>query len=114
MGLDVVLQFERSVNKEKFCEFLVKLRAKYPFKKLAVFMDNLSVHKSNVVVAKMEELQILPIFNAAYYPDGNPIEFVFSIVKRHFKKQKLNELKNQIERSTESLIKDSFEKPTLS
>ena len=35
-----------------------------------------------------------PIFNASYYPDGNPIELVFSQVKNIYKRLKLNEFIN--------------------
>ena len=93
-GVELAMQFPRSINSERFCKFLVALRNKHPFKKLALFLDNLSCHHSKSVKRKYQELQIRPIFNAAYYPRGNPIEEVFSIVKREFKAQKLDRILN--------------------
>ena len=77
--------FEKSVNIDKFNEFLEKLAANNEGKKVALFMDNLAVHRSNRARAKMTELGIEPVFNLAYSPDFNPIEFCFSHVKRLFK-----------------------------
>ena len=41
--------FDKSVNREKFIIFLKKLRQKHPFTKLALYMDQLSVHKTKEV-----------------------------------------------------------------
>ena len=62
-------------------------------------MDNLSVHKSRDVQHVLELLKIRPIYNAPYYPDGNPIEFVFSMVKREYKQRKMHDILNGIETS---------------
>ena len=48
-GLDHLMLFEKSVNTPKFREFVSRLRAKYPFRKMALFMDNLSLHRSKAV-----------------------------------------------------------------
>ena len=40
------MTFPRSVNKEKFFTFVKQLRAKYPFRRMALYMDQLSVHTS--------------------------------------------------------------------
>ena len=48
------------------------------------------------------------VYNAPYYPDGNPIETCFSKIKRHFKGVKTNEILNNKHTSTWSLIDDSF------
>ena len=94
----------------RFKEFLKKLRAKYPFRKMALFMDNLAVHKTKAVAKVMEQLLIKPLFNVPYCPDYNPIETVFSQVKRDFKKQKLNSIQNKLNRSQEEMIKATFGK----
>ncbi len=41
-------------------------------------MDNLSVHKSKKVRDFIESNNMYQVFNAPYYPDGNPIELVFA------------------------------------
>ena len=52
-------------------------------------MDNLSVHRSLEIRERMDELGFGYIFNAAYSPDLNPIETVFSIAKSYIKKERL-------------------------
>ena len=79
-----------------------------------MYMDNLSCHHSRLAQQKMEQLQIRPIFNAAYFPDGNPIEFVFSIVKREYITRKLDNILNGRKHELRKEIRKAFEKPTLS
>ena len=67
------MNYPKSVNIDKFIEFLKELRRKNPFAKMALFMDQLSVHKSTAVRNVMRELRFEPIYNAAYSPDFNPI-----------------------------------------
>ena len=73
--------FQKSVNVEKFKEYLVKLREENGNEKICIFMDNLTAHTSNKSKETMKELNFRYIFNVAYSPDFNPIEFVFSKVK---------------------------------
>ena len=80
-GQEFYMLFEKSVNVEKFKEYLVKLREKNGNDKICIFMDNLTAHTSNKSKDKMRELGFRWIFNVAYSPDFNPIEFTFSKVK---------------------------------
>ena len=57
-------------------------------------MDNLSVHRSNAVKWRMDEMSIPYIFGPPYSPDFNPIELVFSIAKRELKKERLKAILN--------------------
>ena len=52
------------------------------------------MHKAAKVRAKMVELDIKPIFNVGYSPEFNPIERVFSKVKRRFNAKRLSDLVN--------------------
>ena len=110
-GVNMIKQYERSVNKERFCDFLVTLWGKYPFKPLAIYMDNLSAHHSKVVKAKLEWLKIRPIFAGAYFSDGK--ENVFAIVKHEYKRNKLRMIANGIKFDVKSEIENAFKKPTL-
>lgn len=58
-------------------------------------MDKLAVHRANAIKPVYEKLGIMPIFNVGYSPELNPIEAVFSKVKRTYNKQRLNCLVNQ-------------------
>ena len=58
-------------------------------------MDQLVVHKSKEVKPRYSELNMTPIYNVSYSPAFNPIESVFSKVKRLFSEQRLNNLVNK-------------------
>ena len=62
--------------------FIQDIRDKYFFDDICIYMDNLSVHRSREVKERMDEMSIPYIFGPPYSPDYNPIESVFSIVKR--------------------------------
>ena len=84
--------FQRSVNIQKFKEYLVRLREENGDDKLCIFMDNLTVHKSNKTKKTLQTLKIKSIFNISYSPQYNPIESVFSKVKQKFKCLRLQKL----------------------
>ena len=77
-GIDIVMTFDRSVNKYKFKCFLEELRRRYFLENLCIFLDNLSVHTSNEIKERLDELSIKYIYNAVYSPDFNSIENIFS------------------------------------
>ena len=64
-------------------------------KPFVLFMDNASIHKSREVKKHYLDLSITTVFNVAYSPEFNPIEAVFSKVKRLFNHQRLNNLVNK-------------------
>ena len=96
--------FPKSVNTEKFHEYLTELRAlnSNGADKIALFMDNLRVHVSST--DKMKELGFRHIFNLTYSPEYNPIEFTFFKLKSKFKALRAKKLTGLIQHSHESLI----------
>ena len=46
MGVELMMQFPRSVNVMRFKIFLEELRRKYPYDNMILVMDNLAVHRS--------------------------------------------------------------------
>ena len=58
----------RSINTELFEEFLRLLRKKNKKQRLAIFMDNLSVHKTLRIRSVMQELNMEQIFSEPYSP----------------------------------------------
>jgi len=58
-------------------------------------MDNLAVHKAPEVTQTMKQWQMVPIMNVPYRFDFNPIELVFSQVKRVYKAAKINAFLNE-------------------
>jgi len=108
-GLEYNQLFNKSVNTEKFIQYLVNLRNANLYQRIAIFMDNLSVHKTLLVRAKMMELQISALFNVPYQPDYNPCESCNSKIKNYYKRTKLNKLANEEEVNCEELIAESIE-----
>ena len=53
------------------------------------------MHKAPEVMEEFERLNIVPIWNVPYRYDFQPIELVFSQVKRVYKKAKLSAFINQ-------------------
>ena len=93
-GLEGLALQRKAFNTFEFCQFLYWLAFMNNYRPLAIFMDNLSVHRSIGARKAMDWLGIKPLFNLAYSPDYNPIEMVFSQVKHHFKKDRLQKLAN--------------------
>ena len=59
-------------------------------------MDNLSSHTSDRSKQAMRDNDIRWVYNVPYEPRFNPIEFVFSHVKRNFKALRAQKLTGQI------------------
>jgi transposase len=91
-GVDLIMNFGKSVNKEKFKVYLEELRRRYFFDDICIVMDNLRVHNCNDVIDRLDELGIEYIFTPAYSPDFNPIESVFSIFKNQFKRMRISSI----------------------
>ena len=51
----------------------------------AILMDNVAFHKTKVVRDVLQSKGIIPLFIAPYSPRCNPIEEVFSVLKRRFR-----------------------------
>lgn len=88
-GVELVKHFDRSVDRPKFIEYLKALRRKHRQDRLAIFVDQLSVHKSLDVAAELAKQRIEMVLNAAYSPDYNPIEGAIGVAKAAIKKERL-------------------------
>ena len=60
-----------------FVKYLKALKAEVGDDRVCIYMDQLPVHKAIVVKETMVELGFRWLYNAAYYPDGNGIEYIF-------------------------------------
>ena len=100
--------YKRSVDTDRFIEFLQLLKKRLPKRRVALFMDNLSVHRCGRSLDEMSRLGFVAIFNTAYSPEHNPIEMIFSKVKHYFKAIKTNAIVNRQNEETKALIKRSF------
>lgn len=68
-------------------DFLKMLREGYGNRKLALFLDNATIHKTKRVKEVAEELQIQLIFNVPYSPHLNGVEHVWGKMKVIFRKR---------------------------
>ena len=84
-GQELFKIYDNSVNVAKFKTYLQELRKIYPEEKIAIFLDNLSAHKSEKSKAEASRLGFRFIFNVPYSPEWNPIEYVFAKVKQRFR-----------------------------
>ena len=112
VGTEVVYTSKRAINRDSFVDFLRILRRRNGQRRLALFMDNLAVHKAKPVVEAMEKLNIEPIWNAVYSPQFNPIEMSFSKLKLLYKKDRLERLTKKKPLPMDSMIRRAFSKVT--
>ena len=93
------------MKKEDIVEFLAKLRKGYgPTTPLAVFLDNASCHKANVVKAAANDLGIALIYNLPYRADLNGIENVWVHVKASYRTKKVKHLMAGVSWSNKDLV----------
>ena len=108
-GLVYTESEEQVTNSDRFLPYIRALSHQMDGQPFALYMDNLSVHKSKAAQKLYNELEILPIFNVSYQPELNPIESCFSLVKRHFSQQRLWALINDVPFDIEAQIDDAFD-----
>ena len=65
-----------------FMNLLYKLKLQYQEHKVAVFLDNCSIHKTEKAVTYMRENQIERIMNVVYKPQYNGIELLWAKMKQ--------------------------------
>ena len=96
--------FPKSVNTDRFIEYLEELREKNGEDKLCLFADNLTVHTCDRSTKKMKELGMRYVWNLSYAPEYNPIEFTFSKLKNAFRALRAKKLTGLIQDTHEALI----------
>ena len=107
-GVGLCQTHAEAINWQSFLAFLKKLRSRHRGKPITLFMDQLSVHKATALREWWPRLDIEYIFNVSYSPEFNPIEAVFSKVKAHFARNRLNCLVNRIGFNTDNAIEAAF------
>ena len=85
-GLEHYEVSKKRFNENMFGEFLDNLYIDKKHRKIALFMDNASSHKTTMIKMKLNELEIEPIYSVPYQPDLNPVESCFSKIKNHYKR----------------------------
>ena len=88
-GLEAYLVKEFSIDQDSFIEFIQSLADQNQGVRLAIFMDNLNVHKTKRVDYLIKRLKIYPIFSVPYSPQYNGIESYWFLLKQIYKKDLL-------------------------
>ena len=99
-----------AINTETFVAFVRQLAEKLGGGDFALFLDNLSVHKTRPAKLLFEELNITEIFNVPYCPQFNGIESYFAQVKATYKKLLLQHMIKDVHLETKDLIRWSIER----
>jgi len=95
----------KAFDKLSFLQALKQIVPKFPYQTKAVLMDNVSFHRSYDVVNFLKENGIEPLYIPPYSPRCNPIEEVFSLLKRNFRNLELTERMEFKERIMTSIEK---------
>ena len=80
----------KSTNSEEFMTFLKQLRGRFSSQKdrvIHLVLDNAAAHHNNFVKLLAARLKIELMFLPAYTPELNPIEALWGIIKRDFRKR---------------------------
>ncbi|TNV71416.1 hypothetical protein FGO68_gene5467 [Halteria grandinella] len=99
----------KSIKTVEFQAFLHQLSERFKGKPFALFLDNLSVHKTNLSKDLFKELGISPIFNIPYSPQFNGIESYFSLLKGEYKNLLLQRIMKGQSVDAVQLIKQATE-----
>lgn len=72
---------EGALNGNKFNHFIKKLN-KHKDENISIFMDNASIHKNSNFKKYINETNLNVIYNIPYHSELNPIEYIFSLLRK--------------------------------
>lgn len=87
---------EKGIKSNNFNNFILKLRRLDKHNKNVYFLDNARVHKTKSFNEIKEKLKLNLIYNAPYQSKYNPIEYVFSLLRK--------QIQNGLNKSYEGII----------
>ena len=67
-GFEVVKIYKEAIDAEKLDDYLERLRKKLDNLPVAIYMDQLAVHKSKDIKPIYARLDLTPIYNVSYSP----------------------------------------------
>ena len=88
-GVDLCLTYTQAVTGADFINYLRALHLRHDRRPLTLLMDNLPLHKANLVQEQYPAFDIRPLWNVPWAPEFNPVEAVFSKVKAIFNCKRL-------------------------
>ena len=96
----------KAFSKSTFIEFLNQMIPKLDKNAHYIIMDNVAFHRSNEIKDLLLSHGLEPLFIPPYSPRCNPIEEVFSIMKRSFRKKLI--LSTAYEESIQSELEKGY------
>ena len=114
-----VLYYEinsENTNEKTFMNFIQNLKTilnKKNIGSFAIFMDNLSVHKTTKMIKFYAENEINVIFNTPYFSNFNSIELSFRSIKNLLYKKVYVDINKVIEDVHNIIKADNFQKTVL-
>ena len=85
---EFVHMIANTTNEAHSAEFLRRIRMAYPWRqrpKIAVVLDNHPAHKTDTIKVLARNLNMELLYLPPYKPELNPIESLWSVVKRNIK-----------------------------
>jgi transposase len=84
---------EGSLKSNKFINFMNKVKINTN-NKLTFFLDNASIHRSKIFQKYIKENNLKIIYNVPYHSHLNPIEYIFSLLRRELLNGDTSSLEN--------------------
>jgi hypothetical protein len=87
---------EKGIKSDTFNKFMNKLHIMDKKKKNIYFMDNATIHTNKKFNILKDKLNLNVIYNAPYHSEFNPIEYVFSLLRKNIERNINNSKENII------------------
>ena len=59
-----------------------------------LFLDNASIHKTKTFINYMDETKMKVLYNVPYHSDKNPIEYIFSMLRKTIQRETFSTLED--------------------
>jgi len=82
-NMDFIYDSYETINSQYVCDFLDKLKLKYPSKEIHLVLDRGSYNKSEETLSYAEKLGIKIHLLPPYSPNLNPIERIWKVMNEH-------------------------------
>lgn len=82
-NMDFIYDSYATINSQYVCDFLDKLKLKYPLKEIHLVLDRGSYNKSEETLSYAEKLGIKIHLLPPYSPNLNPIERIWKVMNEH-------------------------------
>ena len=111
-GVEHIAFVDTAITHEHIMAFLSHLHQLHHNIRIAVYWDNVNIHKATNVGTLCGQLDIRLVWNIPYYPDTNPVEACFSNVKGYYRRKRLEALVNNAPFANKQVVREAFDRIT--